>query len=1448
MKKILFIMKFFLLSSTLFLFTYLPVLSQSEAANHQKYWTYRDNLKRKYLKIGLHKPNGILEYGRSIPIENRDQVNTNCSGTGNRMRWGDATIHQGYYIATLATEYELLKRAGKDYQSTLNELYYAIAAVNRIDDYAEAFLQYPNQATTNRNGFLCRDDVEGNFKLNWQNAPDNVTCLSSALYNTETGSATNNFFNSENEMSQDQIYGLFLGFSFVKKFVDPSLVIQPTPLDAPMNLVSEVQAITDRIMNYVQQQWTESTPYWAGVICGYRNISFVKNWVIRNPVTLGNVSRGADMSLLAPFTSIEAQNITGISYNASVSRGISFPGVDPQCFLAPPTNPSVTFSLSNILSLWTSIQNSTWSNIVASISVPNLDLPVIMATGNIPWHTIELNLGSFPFDNSNRHMLLSLVACTNTFTKANTGRLAWDANMAVFDLVRSQLFGGGTWAPQSSFFNLLNPAPCEGTNSLTPNNPNPWHSSSRWWKPDGSDFTGEYNGLDYMFLYNLYMLEFGNQLPAITYQNESCPCSGSNKIDPYINLQTSTLTQDVTLDRKFPEYLDFGSSVPEYLTQNLAVNAPYHLTLNTEFIVCNNSMLYDLSPNGIVLGTPSGALYETGLLRIRSGSTFILDLNGDAIVHPNSKIIVEKGATFKLQGNARLIINDHATVIVEPGATFTWTNGTEIILQGKDALFDIQSNPVINVMAGEIFNANSGTSIPGGTLRLRDGAFNLMTGGLLKMTNVTFLLSDQSALNYKTNAGIQLLGDDATLSLWSNVSLEKNAVFTFTYPGMNSGQVQLGSLNMTAGNNCQFILSGQGKSDVILQLGSYSTLPDNLSSVIITDGTITGGITASLPGNSLHTFVPGSQFFKMDNCTGKEYESITLFGQKAYILNSEFNNDTYGISDFIGTGVICSPVIAGCTFTNCQDPVLNYGTGVYMNNNLFTGNPNVGWAGVGQMYSSYIGNSVFTDNNTGGTGLQITYSANGGAGITLSHSSLINNPGTGSVAVEGAGGSFTARCSEIAGNNDGSAITMADNGLVNLSNDYGGGFNNFSDNQFILDLYNAYAELNNGGNNFSIYQNSNCIVHKIGCTPYVQGEVSSLNCNGNAHVLPADHNFWGGNGFSPPSSAFDMELSPAGSCTDDVYYTDNSPGASFCPAILNYSFSGFNSNPLKNGNNVSVLNTPALQNIPLNIAVNNALSKMDTGIVNGYKDAVIQLTQILQSPVKNPTSEDEYISQTAYKKLMESFSSATEYRQLPDTMTKQHYDMISLLSGMIMQYQQKGNYKGRLYTTMDMASIYRLGGKIGKALSVVSGILSWVQPDDVDFVNEWICFYTAENNLRSGVSDKKRYVDEINQCRLNFPSHSKRKSMIADSNGKNVRMVSVMPNPNSGSFTIKINSDLNIVSLIEIYNASGKCVYKNRPEGKTELPLFLDGMASGIYVVKVVGNNGLNQTEKVVVQ
>jgi hypothetical protein len=73
-------------------------------------------------------------------------------------------IDMGNYLAVLATEYKLRKEKNKDLTPVLNELYYALETINRVDQFAEIYFDKFNLGQID--GFFVRSDVEEGFYKN----------------------------------------------------------------------------------------------------------------------------------------------------------------------------------------------------------------------------------------------------------------------------------------------------------------------------------------------------------------------------------------------------------------------------------------------------------------------------------------------------------------------------------------------------------------------------------------------------------------------------------------------------------------------------------------------------------------------------------------------------------------------------------------------------------------------------------------------------------------------------------------------------------------------------------------------------------------------------------------------------------------------------------------------------------------------------------------------------------------------------------------------------------------------------------------------------------------------------------------------------------------------------------------------------------------------------------
>lgn len=207
------------------------IFCQSPEDNWDKYWDFRNRLLEKFV-VYITNPSYNLS-GTGIPA---GIYNPTTNGYRPRtVSWGDATCTLGEYIATLSTEYEILNRLNSDPSDVLAELKHTIEAFLRLDYASDAF--FGCSAPTNPNdyydGFFIRDDVYSNFLNYW------YTRGYSAFNSSLVQHVKSDYLHSGNEMSQDQVWNLFMGWALVLKFVKET---------SPMDFSNEVVEIIDRHM------------------------------------------------------------------------------------------------------------------------------------------------------------------------------------------------------------------------------------------------------------------------------------------------------------------------------------------------------------------------------------------------------------------------------------------------------------------------------------------------------------------------------------------------------------------------------------------------------------------------------------------------------------------------------------------------------------------------------------------------------------------------------------------------------------------------------------------------------------------------------------------------------------------------------------------------------------------------------------------------------------------------------------------------------------------------------------------------------------------------------------------------------------------------------------------------------------------------------------------------
>lgn len=239
-------------------FATLWILSFSVRAQSltEKYWEARARFKNKFLYQGLGAGEG---YAAAAIVRDRNAL---------IRYYGDNTTYHGWYLGVLATEYAWLKKQRSSCDSTLRELYEALAAIDRLDSMAEPYFTDRRGAHGKPalNGFFIRDDITEEIARHhgWKGRLLSDYELGCSHHPGEKGLR-------DNEMSQDQAIHLLLGLRLVYHFLDDSTIY------AGRFLKEWARQTAVRIIRYIGGD----------------------GWIIYNPVSGRKVYRGPDARLFS---------------------------------------------------------------------------------------------------------------------------------------------------------------------------------------------------------------------------------------------------------------------------------------------------------------------------------------------------------------------------------------------------------------------------------------------------------------------------------------------------------------------------------------------------------------------------------------------------------------------------------------------------------------------------------------------------------------------------------------------------------------------------------------------------------------------------------------------------------------------------------------------------------------------------------------------------------------------------------------------------------------------------------------------------------------------------------------------------------------------------------------------------------------------------------------------
>lgn len=485
------------------------VYSQQTVDNdkaHRRYWYYRTRMINDFMKIGK-------EQGACIVLAQRNKGEDGVAPREFESKVGPDQIDiTNQYIIALALEYKLLSRNNQDTRETIKELYHMLYAINRLDLEAEQFFT-PSMVPSNeiisqngqQNGFILREDMPKSFfiqnKLHFNYGLQERQLNSSdpdENYGGFTGVPHTNTLSTDNKFSdfftgneplndltwvQDKYMSLLTAMMFVTKYIPMSEHYgTETFQGGGFSIKQEAADIANRCYNYLKN----------------KNDSW----------------------------NLHYQNING-NYLYQLSVG----------------NPAYLYS-------WPLSRMACWANKPfpwnqnSPFACPNYATPISINLGRVTYN--GFTIGTFTCDEDNSVFKAWCQAGSNLPSLSNIGTLApifigMSSNTSYnsvewADLLRKVLHQDGALLKQASVYgDAINVAPCQGPYNYGGCNHGGWewssqdrleHPTARGFGCNGNTpphpvpcvnytqnggFQGNYPGVDYMLLHNLYY-EFQNQL------------------------------------------------------------------------------------------------------------------------------------------------------------------------------------------------------------------------------------------------------------------------------------------------------------------------------------------------------------------------------------------------------------------------------------------------------------------------------------------------------------------------------------------------------------------------------------------------------------------------------------------------------------------------------------------------------------------------------------------------------------------------------------------------------------------------------------------------------------------------------------------------------------------------------------------------------------------------
>lgn len=1350
------------------------VLAQTDSSLQNKYWSYRDEFKKHFVKVGPQD-------GESLPFD-AITFKMNCGGfSGHRMDAGDIMATWGDYVAVLATEYKLLKSVpGNEHEikGLLNEIYYAIRAYERLDGYAEVYyggLSEPRDT----NSFFVRDDIPLELYTKWPKV-DSITfqaahrtagivfdtiviesqdiwedsiagvkhrmagypyfCKKTSDQNyqgypyngvvtyapwtknedtdlrctdiiTDTTTRVNDTTHIDdwkpiNEMSQDHMLGVLMGCFYIHKYIEDDIFIQPTSADEGFYIRTKTEQITDDIMTMLTTKMYDTTLHFEikdeGEIIGTYDIDFDStNYIIVNPITGLPVSRGWEAFFFSKAFSDLGEAITGTNYPAAsvAPDGIelhtevenitdfkfasnlgAFFGIDDLNVHFFGINPKDTLA-------WNFIWNK-----LPQIYFYSLDpTPVPIEVLGIPIVKVSPPARSISDWDVGMNMIMRLGAMTGSWTHELFDSMADEQNFPWFELMYAVLNEQTPKNSQSYYAELLDYASCTGSQKSTVLDTNrttffvilndttfidivyehaPFNRSSAFSMPNRTNkniLGAEFNGLDFMLLHNLYRLGFEDSLTDQT-DPDFCPCTESALSNYGATTGSAVKVTDSTLAR-FPEYLNYSMSVPEFVSHDVWVTTGNgNLQVKGDLTICNAKM----------------SVFTNAKLQVTASAT-----------GTKKTLKVGRGATLDLRHNSTLQLDSFTRLYIAPEGKLIVDNNSTIIVD-KNASVEIAGE--LELDEGDVFEIDTGANGRGFVRFVKqnhDEGAHITINDAIGPSSVTVF---------------NFIGDND-----QDKALEIDGQFGMFFP--DSVEVNIRDCKVEMGENSSLYLEGE------VTYLNVDIVPKDTSKPFKNGIAIAGqdsvdihkvDISGGHRGIQALNYLGGNNYPQIHDITIEDCEQALAYeGGGLNIDTATFKNNTLGIISF---GVNLSSEIKEFTFDNNDNSINDFGTGLGFTKVRFgiIKNSDIGHVAEGNVIRPLC---VDYEDNTDAyyfTGKPVRLSING---------------------------------NEDAGVNSYIGNSKVTNGEVH---------------SFTMDFHNGLSKFNNNTDLFTgVFHPSQAIIEDGTTSPTSYKWYTSSNLWDNAlssHWYDLTYYYGMGIHFEKT-----VDIAPVIQI-NQTQYTDSKNGA--CPDHIG---SGFLVGYDEGEQNIDLDNQVIITSSFVDAPLSDVFETINTKLYDekDYDSTFILSKEILLHNTWVPYSKfDEYVLNRIYYQFLEAYGhiySDDETTNLA-SITAQAYEVLDTL----IDRDTDSVWSDITYEIqIDKSDIYRLNGDYDDAIDILEDLDS-IDPDSTlsTFIDKLLCLNRSERDVINGTYSRFE-IDTVYDCGIDSVIQSGSSSMVAFASTKN---------------------------------------------------------------------------------